>query len=231
MNSLSHKKGATPQEWLSIAFALIICLLFQTGNSSFLPTVFILAVLTISTLEMFRIGSAIQNISATLWGIGYVALPMGCMLALRTGPYSNPEMGVQLICIVLGSIWACDSLAYYCGKMLGRHKLFERVSPNKTWEGALGGLAGAVAGTLLVRYFFLAAGQSVWLDVQQAATIGLISGSLGQIGDLAESWLKRDAGVKDSSSIIPGHGGVLDRFDSLLFVAPATYVYVNHFLF
>jgi phosphatidate cytidylyltransferase len=135
-----------------------------------------------------------------------------------------------LICVVLGSIWACDSLAYYGGKFFGKHKLFERVSPKKTWEGAVAGFIGGITGVLLVRYLFIQAGETFYLDVLQVSIIGALGGSLGQLGDLAESWLKRDAGVKDSSSIIPGHGGVLDRFDSLLFVAPATYVYVKYFI-
>jgi len=231
MNSLSVKKGASPQEWLSSGVAMLICVLFYTGNQFLLPTLLVATILAILVLEMFRVtGSASLNVGATMWSIGYVALPMACLLLLRNGPYPNPDSGVQLICLVLGSIWACDSLAYYSGKMFGRHKLFERVSPRKTWEGAIGGLVGGIAGVLLIRYFFLEADQSFILNSNQTVVVGIIGGTLGQLGDLAESWLKRDAGVKDSSSIIPGHGGVLDRFDSLLFVAPATYVYVNHFI-
>jgi phosphatidate cytidylyltransferase len=113
------------------------------------------------------------------------------------------------------AIWACDTFAYFVGKSIGKHRLFERVSPKKSIEGALGGLAGAVLAFLAVYYF-------EWYNISLELSLisGLIVGTFGQFGDLVESWFKRDAGIKDSSHILPGHGGILDRFDSLIFVAP-----------
>jgi phosphatidate cytidylyltransferase len=104
--------------------------------------------------------------------------------------------------------------------------LFSRVSPNKTWEGAASGLVAALGTALLARYVALP-----FLSVGESLVVGVVVGIFGQLGDLAESLLKRDAGVKDSSNIIPGHGGMLDRFDSLLFVSPILFLFFDFVLF
>jgi phosphatidate cytidylyltransferase len=105
---------------------------------------------------------------------------------------------------------------------MGKHRLFLRVSPKKSWEGAMWGFAGAVATMALFHYTLLP-----YLAFHQAIIIGMIIGAFGQVGDLIESLLKRDAGVKDSSGLLPGHGGVLDRFDSLIYVSPILYLYID----
>jgi phosphatidate cytidylyltransferase len=127
---------------------------------------------------------------------------------------------------LFASIWLCDSAAYFAGRALGRTKLFERVSPKKTWEGAAAGFVFAIGAFLLARVLVLP-----YLTVTSAVVCGAIVGVFGQVGDLAESLLKRDAGVKDSSALIPGHGGVLDRFDSLLFVSPLVFLYLDFIVF
>ncbi len=106
--------------------------------------------------------------------------------------------------------------------MLGKHKLYEKVSPNKTWEGAIAGVIGSILVLSLVKMLAI-------LPVSWPFTLlaGLIIGIVGQTGDLVESWFKRDAGVKDSSSLLPGHGGMLDRFDSIIFVSPAIFLLTN----
>jgi len=111
------------------------------------------------------------------------------------------------------------------GAAIGRHKLFPRVSPNKTWEGAVAGFVFAILSALAARALVLD-----YLGVGDALVLGGIVGTFGQLGDLFESSLKRDAGVKDSSNLLPGHGGVLDRFDSLLFVAPLAYLYIDYII-
>ncbi len=116
--------------------------------------------------------------------------------------------------------WANDTFAFFAGHAFGRHKLFERISPKKTWEGFAGGVVGSVAGALLVRWLLLPGA----LGNEGAAGLGLVAAILGPLGDLAESSVKRAAGVKDSGRIIPGHGGLLDRIDALLFVGPWVYV-------
>ena len=117
-------------------------------------------------------------------------------------------------------IWVGDSGAYFTGRALGRTKLFPVASPNKTVEGAVGGLIGAMGAAFLARALFFEA-----LTVSDCLVLGLSGGILGPIGDLVESVFKRSAGVKDSGSFFPGHGGVLDRVDALLFAAPVFYWY------
>jgi phosphatidate cytidylyltransferase len=120
------------------------------------------------------------------------------------------------------SIWICDTAAYFGGLSMGKHRLFLRVSPKKSWEGAVWGFAGAVATMVLFQYTLLP-----YLAFHQAIIMGVIIGIFGQVGDLIESLLKRDADVKDSSGLLPGHGGVLDRFDSLIYVSPILYLYID----
>ncbi|HEY4613356.1 MAG TPA: phosphatidate cytidylyltransferase, partial [Bacteroidota bacterium] len=120
------------------------------------------------------------------------------------------------------SIWLCGTAAYFGGVSFGKHKLFERVSPKKTWEGAIFGFVFAVATMVAAQQFLIE-----YLRLVDAIVLGVIVGVFGQAGDLVESRFKRDAGMKDSSAIIPGHGGVYDRFDSLVFVAPIAYLYLD----
>ena len=153
--------------------------------------------------------AALGGASATAFGVLAIALPATSMCFLRA---VSPRAVLFLFLIV----WGCDSFAYYSGRAFGRHKLAPRVSPNKTWEGTIGGLVGA---TLIG-----AAGGTWWLlpEVGPAggAAAGALASSAGQIGDLVESLWKRGAGVKDSGAFLPGHGGFYDRIDSLLFAGP-----------
>jgi phosphatidate cytidylyltransferase len=173
-------------------------------------------------------GSAINNLGASLIGIFYIGLFASSLVGLREFySYSGIlyEEGGYLIISIFVSIWVCDSAAYFIGSALGRHKLFPRVSPKKSWEGAIAGFIFAVV-TLI------AAGGLVLdlLTLTETLIIGSLIGVFGQLGDLVESLLKRDAGVKDSSSIIPGHGGIFDRFDSILFTAPIVYLFFYFFM-
>jgi len=131
------------------------------------------------------------------------------------------EPGAAWLYLVLAITFLQDTAAYFVGRSLGRHKLAPRLSPKKTWEGALGGLAGAIVGSLLA---ILLLGLPISLGL--GALLGVVGGIVGPLGDLAESSIKRQVGLKDAGSIIPGHGGVLDRADSLLFTAPALYYLV-----
>ncbi|HTP51518.1 MAG TPA: phosphatidate cytidylyltransferase [Anaeromyxobacteraceae bacterium] len=121
----------------------------------------------------------------------------------------------QWVILLFVVSWANDTLAYFAGRFLGRHKLAERISPKKTWEGVAGGTVGSVAGALAVKALFLPS-----VPVAACAAIGLGGAVLAPLGDLSESMLKRAAGVKDSGKLVPGHGGLLDRIDAVLFVAP-----------
>src|SRR5262249_7156803 len=140
-------------------------------------------------------------------GILYCAAPFGFIVWLRR----------ELVLTLFAIIWLGDSCAYYVGRTIGRRALAPTISPKKTVEGAIAGLAGSVITGLVVGIMFL--GESP----AKMAAASLITAAVGQVGDLAESALKRSAGVKDSSSLLPGHGGMLDRLDSVIFAAPVFY--------
>ena len=153
--------------------------------------------------------SALGSASATVFGVALIALPAIALCYLRS---FSPRAVLFLFLIV----WSCDSFAYYTGKNFGRRKLAPRVSPNKTWEGTIGGLVGAT---------LVGAAAGTWwvlpeLGPARGALAGAFASTAGQIGDLVESMWKRGAGVKDSGVFLPGHGGFYDRIDSLLFAGP-----------
>ena len=182
-------------------------------------------VLLISAVELFRNkGSAIINLGTTLLGILYIGLFASSLVSIREFYPAEYNHGGLLILAILFSIWICDSAAFFVGTAIGKHKIFPRVSPKKSWEGTLFGLLFAVIAMITSKVVFL--DFVLWID---AVLIGLIVGVVGQTGDLIESLFKRDVGVKDSSDLIPGHGGVFDRFDSLLYTAPAVFLYIKYF--
>lgn len=181
------------------------------------------------TLELFNNkGSAIYNLGSTFLGIFYIGLFSASLIALREfypAIGDNYNKGAYLVISILASIWIGDSAAYYGGTAFGKHKLFPRISPKKSWEGAIFCFIFSLGALILAKVFFL--NFLSWMNI---IVIGNIIGIIGQIGDLVESMLKRDSDIKDSSKLIPGHGGFLDRFDSLLFSAPAIWIYLKHFV-
>jgi len=158
----------------------------------------------------------LAGVSVTLFGALYLGFLLGYAVALRLDAEAGPQL-VFLMCLV---VWAGDSAAYYVGRGFGKRLLCPSVSPKKSWEGALANVAGSVLAAGIAKCTFFPALR--WTDV---AAIGLIISLVGQLGDLFESAIKRGAMVKDSSSLLPGHGGVLDRLDSLLFCGPVLYYY------
>jgi phosphatidate cytidylyltransferase len=209
----------------------------------FLLVVVLVFLLVVLLTELFRQkGSATLNAATTVFGVFSIALFFGTLIEVRElFPYGFPvhkffptsyagdaelamisRWGGYTIVSLFASIWMCDTAAYFGGVTFGRHKLFERVSPKKSWEGAVFGFVAAVLTMIAAHATVLE-----YLRLQDALLIGGIVGIFGQLGDLVESRFKRDAGVKDSSAIIPGHGGVYDRFDSLVFVAPIVYLYID----
>lgn len=157
------------------------------------------------------------NIAVTLLGVVYVALPFSLLLYLPI--LSTDAWTPWVVVAYVTIIWANDVCAYLVGMTVGRRKLFERLSPKKSWEGFFGGLAGAVGAGL-------AAGHLLGASLAAWAGLALVAAVVAVAGDLAESMFKRAAGVKDSGSLIPGHGGVLDRFDAMLLSAPFVFVYM-----
>lgn len=168
--------------------------------------------------------------AVTVAGAIYPAL-VSYMYPLRYHQYAVGALaGTVLVMFPILITWATDTGAYAFGRMFGRHKLIPAVSPGKTIEGAFGGLVVAVLGAWLYAHFLLAPFAQLGLSPAGIVIFGVAIGVVGQLGDLAESLLKRDAGVKDSSRLLPGHGGILDRFDSLLFVLPVAYLLLSSLL-
>jgi phosphatidate cytidylyltransferase len=154
----------------------------------------------------------------TLLGAVYLGSLGGTLAGLRS--IDLVRVGPWALMLLLAVIMSADSAAYFTGSALGRNKMAPAISPGKTWEGLAGGLAGGIVAALVVRRFGLP-----WMPVGHAVALGAAVSLLGTAGDLLESLLKRWAGVKDSGTLFPGHGGMLDRLDSLLFGAPVLYYY------
>lgn len=166
------------------------------------------------------IDASIRRTAFMFLGVGYCAGLIPYLSLLR-----NLPDGLGLAFGALFCTWASDTGAYFAGKALGKHKLYPKVSPAKTIEGLVGGLVAAILVAIATRAAF-----HVSITLLDAVAIGSIAALFGTAGDLCESLLKRSVGAKDSSQLIPGHGGVLDRFDAVMFVAPAIYLYVSLFV-
>jgi phosphatidate cytidylyltransferase len=205
----------------------LLCVFFFVVNSYLKLldnyTSLLIVIAALCAMELFRNkSSALLNLGAAFLGILYIGLFSSTLVLIREFyilPGENYLNGGLLIISIFVSIWICDSAAYYIGSAFGKHKLFPRVSPKKSWEGTIAGfvftLLAMIASKLLVLDF---------LSWNSAIGIGIIVGVFGQIGDLIESLFKRESGVKDSSALIPGHGGIFDRFDSLIFSAPLIFI-------
>jgi phosphatidate cytidylyltransferase len=189
----------------------------QTGITVVLASLLVFVFLA-SLAPLFAkvdLPAALGGAGGTVFGVLSIALPATAMCFLRI-------VSPQAVLLLFLLVWGCDSFAYYTGKNFGKHKLAPRVSPNKTWEGTIGGLVG---GTLIG-----AAAGTWWvfpeLGPLRGALAGALATSAGQLGDLVESMWKRGAGVKDSGTFLPGHGGFYDRIDSLLYAGPVLAVFV-----
>ena len=213
-------KGIYPQNISGIIVGAGILVGVHTGNFHNTASFLGVCLMLILANEMFRRHKNVStNIGVTFLGIIYVPMMLSSLIYLRSAfdryfP-TIQAAGFYFIMVILVSIWICDTFAYMFGKKLGRHKLYQKVSPNKSVEGAVAGFIGAVLVMLLVNISGI-----LPFSLETSLVMGAAIGIVGQLGDLVESWFKRDVGVKDSSSLLPGHGGMLDRFDSLIFVAP-----------
>lgn len=200
---------------VGLAFSAVLSLSFYWGLPS-AAAAFSLCTLTMLTwilfLERNRV-RAIHTTAITLFGMAYVTWNLGHLSLIR-----QLDNGVGAIFLLLLVIVAGDSVAYYAGKHLGHHHIFPAVSPNKTWEGSAAGLAASIAIAAIASATFYAQ-----IGLERAVMMGLAIGLAGQLGDFFESMLKRSAGIKDSSHLLPGHGGLLDRLDALTFAAPVFY--------
>lgn len=225
-----YKQSDASRLWASVAaftfYAAIVGLSVMPSSAVlFLPFIFTLIVILVRELY-FRKPSPINDWVHTLFPVIYLALPFG-LTSLLAFDAQGPETGyspvIPLTLFVF--IWCNDVGAYCTGCTIGKHKLFERISPKKTWEGSIGGAVFTVIAAFLLHHFLpdWYSFMPLWVWIGMALVVVLF----GTWGDLAESLMKREMGIKDSGKILPGHGGMLDRFDSALMAIPATVVYFS----
>ena len=204
------------------ALGLAACAGLYWLPARYAPTLtpFLLAFFGPALYLLFRPGdmsSVASRLGCSTFGIVYAGLLFTFLAVIKRdfGPHSG-----DYVVLILCTAWLSDTGGYFAGKFLGKRKLYPAISPNKTWAGSIGGVAAAVAGGIVLQTWRLEG--LAWFDVVALAGVGSV---LGQLGDLVESMLKRSFGVKDSGAILPGHGGLLDRVDAVLFIAPYFYVY------
>lgn len=225
---VKKSKTINPLGFWGIVTSAVLFVLYTLSHKGIIEDKFLFVVVILIFLtfifELFRKKShPFVNITYTIIGCVYVALPFAMLYNL--GHFDNysfsDSFNYQLIFGILFIQWANDTGAYLAGMSIGKHKLFERISPNKTWEGAIGGLLLAV-GVAYACSVFLGV-----IDIVDWIVIGILIVIFGSFGDLVQSQLKRSLSIKDSGNILPGHGGILDRFDGLIISVPIVYSYLQ----
>lgn len=232
--NLSKAKAYEPQRGTGILLSLFIYLagaflglsfVDKLGDDGLVLSAFalcgvVLLVGVVLSAEVFRNRtSPIVNVATTLAGALYVALPMALMAVVPLFLVGGGEWKALYFLFYLFLVWGNDVFAYLAGVTMGRHKMCERLSPKKSWEGFAGGVLGSLAVGALGAYV-LSESYVVWIGLALVVSLSSV------VGDLVESMFKRDAGVKDSGSIMPGHGGILDRFDAFILSAPFAFIYL-----
>ena len=221
LGRMFERAGRATHRWLDpLLTAVVVASFLLPGFRSGLPdgpvAALTVAVLITLAAPVWRATPSTEATTTTLLALTYIGILMGHAILLRELPN-----GGSLVLLLLAVTWAGESAAYFVGSAVGRHKLAPVVSPNKTREGAVAQVVASVVAMLVLR---------TWLAPEWSAALavvgGIVLGSVGQIGDLAESVIKRSLNTKDTGGLIPGHGGVLDRLDSLLFNVPAFYYFV-----
>lgn len=227
--------GYYPQTSMGIILGVLVVMGFYIGSDRagivgliFSPDVMVAAAFVLALLCRLFSGrdtnGALVDVALTFTGVVYVAWLAAYLVLLKDWNMGGID-GRDLVFFLLLVTWSTDTGAYYIGSAFGRHKLYPKISPKKSVEGALGGLVFAVGMAVACKHWFYHE-----LHYFDAVALGVILGIVGQVGDLAESMIKRSARVKDSGGIMPGHGGMLDRMDSVLLNAPALYYYTLVFI-
>jgi phosphatidate cytidylyltransferase len=201
------------ERWVGIGLGLVLSIVITQGNAKIVFPFFVLMIILLSILFMAtsqNLTSTISKMAIIFFGIFYIGFLLSHVSLIR-----NTAHGKPWVLFLIVTVWAGDIFALLAGSLLGKHKLYPKISPNKTYEG----LAGAIVGSILVAlpFAFLFLPQ---LEKGRCILVAIGLGFLGQLGDFTESMIKRSAQVKDSGSLFPGHGGMLDRLDSFLFSAP-----------
>jgi len=220
--TMFSKKDFSPLIAFPILLSATAIVLNYTSMGSAIYLLMLSGILIFS-VEIFRKKNrSLFNPVISIFGLVYITIPFMCLNSIILFQQFN------FIIYIFILIWTCDTMAFFGGKYFGKHKL-SPISPKKTWEGSAAGFIFTLVASYIIYYF-----NQDKISLTDALAFGFIIGIFSQIGDLFESLIKRKLDIKDSSNIIPGHGGVLDRFDSLIFVAPLIFVYLNftkYFLF
>ncbi len=220
---LAETRGRRCHRWLGAAMALLILSSFAIPGLDvrYALTLGVVAIPLASLRRGGDWGAAFGDIAATFFSASFIGVLFGYLVGLRAvDPARGDEAGSDLVFLLFFVVWSSDMAAYYIGSYRGRRPLAPRVSPKKTVEGAVGGIAGSLLAAFVAKVWFMHR-----LSVRDCLVLGVTLGVVGILGDLVESMLKRGAGVKDTSTLVPGHGGILDRVDSLLYAAPILYYY------
>lgn len=215
---LAERRGARPQRWVGVPGALLVASSFLAAGPDLRAVLAACAIASPLAALVARqpLQEALMSMSITLFGVLFLGLLIGYQVGLR----GIDRVGAELVLYLLWVVWTSDAAAYFVGTRFGRRPLAPSVSPNKTLEGTVAGMVAALLAAWVGKLWFM---QSLpWRD---AAILGLLMGASALAGDLCESLLKRGSEVKDSAALLPGHGGMLDRTDSLLFSAPILYHY------
>ncbi|MFH1700286.1 MAG: phosphatidate cytidylyltransferase [Candidatus Zixiibacteriota bacterium] len=219
--------AGSPCFYLPLLGVLTSVYLTATGHASFglycLLGVFLVIGIILATGK-----DPVKNLNDKLtyivWGSFYIGLLYPYIYMIRgNAVWMDPPPGRWWLFFLMGSLWVGDTAAMFFGKQFGKHQLAPAVSPNKTIEGFIGGYIGVFLVALIFKIYWLTE-----IEIIHFVILSVLIGTFGQLGDLVESLWKRSINIKDSSAIIPGHGGVLDRFDSLLFAAPVVYLYLKY---
>ena len=222
LSDLARQQKGNPLTYLLTAGLLgLISVQLYDGAIDQISILMLVGLLSLG-IEIFR-GEArpLLNMAMVNFGMIWLGLLLGSIISIRL----IPEYGFIITVAMFVSVWVCDTFAFIVGSKFGKTKIMPSVSPKKSWEGSISGLLGTIFFLITLFYKDVFAG---WLSLSDVIVLGFITGGLSQIGDFSESLLKREAGVKDTSDYLQGHGGILDRFDSLAIAAPLTYLYLQY---
>lgn len=210
------------------AAALFVAFLFDAPAKfpDMLLMTLALSIIAILVTQTFRFqvdfSKMLAGVGVTIVGVLYIAFLGGFLVSIRVGFETHPYLSTHLLGYFFLVLMGSDTGAYFAGKAFGKHKLISKISPGKTWEGLIGGLVAAAAFAALATFWFFQE-----LPYQYSIPLGIAMGAVGVFGDLAESAMKRGSHTKDAATVLPGHGGFLDRLDSLLFNAPILYYFAR----
>ncbi len=204
--------------FLVISSLIVIGLYYQMFNYVFI--LYFLMFLYLTADEVFKTNKHFEAIGSWMLSVVYISTPFGLLAMMDTTEFIKAN-GANYPIIILILVWVTDTFAFFGGKTFGKHKLAERISPKKTWEGSIIGFIFTIIAGVIIQEFIIHSHTIIHF-----AVLAVIAGISAQLGDLFESQLKRSVAIKDSSNLIPGHGGFLDRFDSILFAVPAVYIFM-----